>query len=67
MQIEDRVIDSQERIGFLLRSLYAGCGYSRYRMSKFEEYDLYRPGPYRSSTTTKMCTASPPRRTASAR
>ena len=41
MQIEDRVMDSQERIGFLLRSLYAGCGYSRYRMSKFEEYDLY--------------------------
>ncbi len=41
MQIEDRVIDSQERIGFLLRSLYAGCGYNRYRMSKFEEYDLY--------------------------
>lgn len=41
MQIEDRVIDSQEKIGFLLRSLYAGCGYSRYRMSKFEEYDLY--------------------------
>ena len=41
MQIEDRVMDSQERIGFLLRSLYAGYGYSRYRMSKFEEYDLY--------------------------
>ena len=41
MQIDDRVMDSQERIGFLLRSLYAGHGYSRYRMSKFEEYDLY--------------------------
>ncbi len=41
MQIDDRVMDSQERIGFLLRSLYAGYGYSRYRMSKFEEYDLY--------------------------
>ena len=41
MQIEDRVIDSQERIGFLLRSLYAAHGYSRYRMGKFEEYDLY--------------------------
>lgn len=41
MQIEDRVMDPQERIGFLLRSLYAGYGYSRYRMSKFEEYDLY--------------------------
>ena len=41
MQIEDRVMDSQERIGFLLRTLYAGSGYSRYRMSKFEESDLY--------------------------
>ena len=41
MQIDDRVIDSQERIGFLLRSLYAGQGYNRYRMGKFEEYDLY--------------------------
>ena len=37
MQIEDRVMDSQEKIGFLLRSLYAGTGYSRYRMGKFEE------------------------------
>ena len=41
MQMDDRVMDSQERIGFLLRSLYAGYGYSRYRMGKFEEYDLY--------------------------
>ena len=41
MQIDDRVMDSREKIGFLLRSLYAGCGYSRYRMGKFEEYDLY--------------------------
>ena len=41
MLIEDRVMDAQERIGFRLRWLYSGCGYSRYRMSKFEEYDLY--------------------------
>ena len=41
MQIDDRVMDAQEKIGFLLRSLYAGYGYSRYRMGKFEEYDLY--------------------------
>lgn len=41
MQIDERVMDSQERIGFLLRTLYAGSGYSRYRMGKFEEYDLY--------------------------
>ena len=41
MTIEDRVMDAQERIGFRLRALYSGCGYNRYRMSKFEEYDLY--------------------------
>ena len=41
MQIDDRVINGQERISFLLRSLYSRHGYERYRMSKFEEYDLY--------------------------
>ena len=41
MMIEDRVMDPQERIGFRLRALYNSCGYSRYRMGKFEEYDLY--------------------------
>ncbi len=41
MTIDDRVMDTREKIGFRLRELYAGYGYSRYRMSKFEEYDLY--------------------------
>jgi ATP phosphoribosyltransferase regulatory subunit len=41
MRMEDMVMDPQERIGFRLRALYAEHGYSRYRMSKFEEYDLY--------------------------
>ena len=41
MTIDERVMDAQERIGFRLRALYSSCGYSRYRMSKFEEYDLY--------------------------
>ena len=41
MQIDDRVMTRQERISFMLRSLYSGHGYERYRMSKFEEYDLY--------------------------
>ncbi len=41
MTIDDRVMDAQERIGFRLRGLYSECGYSRYRMGKFEEYDLY--------------------------
>ena len=35
------VMDGLERIGFLLRGLYQTHGFQRYRMSKFEEYDLY--------------------------
>ena len=41
MIIDDRVMNEQERISFRLRSLYSGYRYERYRMSKFEEYDLY--------------------------
>ena len=41
MMIDDRVMNWQERISFRLRSLYSEYGYERYRMSKFEEYDLY--------------------------
>ena len=35
------VLTLDEKIAFSLRSLYANNGYSKYRMSKFEEYDLY--------------------------
>ena len=41
MEIRDEVLDAQERIGYRLRTLYHEHGYRRYRMSKFEEYDLY--------------------------
>ncbi len=41
MEISDQVLDARERIGFHLRTLYHDHGYGRYRMSKFEEYDLY--------------------------
>ena len=41
MEINEQVMDPRERMGFRLRSLYHGNGYHRYRMSKFEEYDLY--------------------------
>lgn len=41
MEISEQVMDSRERIGFRLRSLYHANGYHRYRMGKFEEYDLY--------------------------
>lgn len=33
--------EANEKITFALRSLYNSCGYAHYKMSKFEEYDLY--------------------------
>ena len=41
MQINDNVFTNSEKITFALRSLYLSKGYVPYRMSKFEEYDLY--------------------------
>ncbi|MBP5313345.1 MAG: ATP phosphoribosyltransferase regulatory subunit [Eggerthellaceae bacterium] len=41
MEIKDSVITNAEKIIFALRSLYSEKGYTPYRMSKFEEYDLY--------------------------
>ncbi len=40
----DKILDTMtnsELAVFRLRHLYRGFGYSRYKMSKFEEYDLY--------------------------
>ncbi len=34
-------LKNEEKAIFALRSLYESYGYSRYKMSKFEEYDLY--------------------------
>ena len=41
MNIDDRVLSYTERLTFQLRSLYSRYGYQPYRMSKFEDYDLY--------------------------
>lgn len=41
MTINDSVLQSGEKIIFALRELYLQQGYTPYRMSKFEEYDLY--------------------------
>lgn len=35
------VLKNEERVVFALRSLYRSYGYSQYKVSKFEEYDLY--------------------------
>lgn len=37
----DKILKSEESASLKLRSLYSGFGYNRFKMSKFEEYDLY--------------------------
>lgn len=41
MKIEENILKNDERAAFALRSLYRRYGYTQYKMSKFEEYDLY--------------------------
>lgn len=41
MNIDDSVLSFSERLTFSLRALYSRFGYKPYRMSKFEDYDLY--------------------------
>lgn len=37
----EKVLSGSEKAVYSLRSLYVGYGYQQYKMSKFEEYDLY--------------------------
>ena len=41
MLLNEKVLKQEEKAVFRLRSLYQKYGYSQYKMSKFEEYDLY--------------------------
>lgn len=41
MSIDSAVLTNEEKISFALRSLYQRRGYAPFRMSKFEEYELY--------------------------
>ena len=41
MKIGDSILRSEEKAVFGLRELYGRYGYKQYKMSKFEEYDLY--------------------------
>ena len=41
MMLAAAYLKNEEKIIFSLRGLYERYGYSRYKMSKFEEYDLY--------------------------
>ena len=41
MLLDGNILKSDEKAVFSLRSLYRKYGYLRYKMSKFEEYDMY--------------------------
>ena len=41
MNLNDKMLGAGEQAIYKLRDLYEGFGYSQYKMSKFEEYDLY--------------------------
>ncbi len=41
MKVEWAILDEAEKVTFVLRSLYRKYGFRRYKMSKFEDYDLY--------------------------
>ena len=39
--IDENILKSEEKAIYSLRSLYKKYGYMPFKMSKFEEYDLY--------------------------
>lgn len=41
MSLDNSLLRSEEKVIFKLRGLYRKYGYSHFKMSKFEEYDLY--------------------------
>lgn len=41
MKIDQSILKFEEKVIFTLRSLYSSYGYKQFKMSKFEEYDLY--------------------------
>lgn len=41
MRAQDLLLSTYEKVSFSLRALYSQYGYTQYKMSKFEEYDLY--------------------------
>ena len=41
MSFDESILKSDERAVFKLRALYREYGYNQFKMSKFEEYDLY--------------------------
>ena len=45
MELDWTILRSEEQTMYRLRGLYEKYGYRRFKMSKFEEYDLYVQRP----------------------
>lgn len=41
MKLKEYILESEEKAIFAMRNLFRSYGYTKYKMSKFEEYDLY--------------------------
>ena len=41
MELKSEYMRTEEKVIFALRELYSKYGYAQFKMSKFEEYDLY--------------------------
>ncbi len=41
LKIDGSLLKNEEKAAFALRKLYTDAGYTKFKMSKFEEYDLY--------------------------
>ncbi|MCF0134942.1 MAG: hypothetical protein HUJ69_00790 [Lachnospiraceae bacterium] len=41
MNIDFNILSDEEKLVLMLRTLFHRKGYAQYRMSKFEDYDLY--------------------------
>lgn len=41
MTLNDNILKTEERITYALRTLYHASGYAPFKMSRFEEYDMY--------------------------
>ena len=39
--LDEKILRNDEKAVYNLRTLYRRFGYTRFKMSKFEEYDLY--------------------------
>ena len=50
--MNENVLTTQEKLIFRLRELFSSAGYKRFRMSRFEDYDMYSGYKHRDAQDT---------------